>query len=63
LAQQIAGEVAAQEWEEPVLLALCRRAWPYRDPRRTASGGPRRPEDLNREPIPHTWSYKIDKAA
>jgi len=20
-------------------------------------------EDLNREPVPHTWSYKIDKAA
>ena len=20
-------------------------------------------EDVNREPIPHTWSYKIDKAA
>jgi hypothetical protein len=20
-------------------------------------------EDLNREPVPHTWRYKIDKAA
>jgi ATP-dependent Lhr-like helicase len=31
LAQQIAAEVAAQDWDEPALLALCRRAWPYRD--------------------------------
>jgi ATP-dependent Lhr-like helicase len=31
LAQQIVAEVAAQEWNEEALLALCRRAWPYRD--------------------------------
>ncbi len=31
LAQQIAAEVAAQEWAEEDLLALFRRAWPYRD--------------------------------
>ena len=31
LAQQIAAEVAAQEWAEDDLLALFRRAWPYRD--------------------------------
>ena len=30
LAQQIVAEVAAQEWNEPALLALIRRAWPYR---------------------------------
>jgi Lhr-like helicases len=30
LAQQIAAEVAAQEWAEDDLLALFRRAWPYR---------------------------------
>ncbi len=30
LAQQIAAEVASQEWKEDELLALCRRAWPYR---------------------------------
>ena len=30
LAQQIAAEVATQEWNEDELLALCRRAWPYR---------------------------------
>ncbi|MGH6942450.1 DEAD/DEAH box helicase, partial [Hypericibacter sp.] len=30
LAQQIAAEVAAQEWDEEALLALFRRAWPYR---------------------------------
>jgi ATP-dependent Lhr-like helicase len=31
LAQQIAAEVAVQEWNEDELLALFRRAWPYRD--------------------------------
>ncbi|WP_447972908.1 DEAD/DEAH box helicase [Nitrospira sp. Kam-Ns4a] len=31
LAQQIVAEVAAQEWGEEELFALCRRAWPYRD--------------------------------
>ncbi|HWA46053.1 MAG TPA: DEAD/DEAH box helicase [Hypericibacter adhaerens] len=31
LAQQIAAEVAAQEWNEDALLACYRRAWPYRD--------------------------------
>jgi ATP-dependent helicase Lhr and Lhr-like helicase len=31
LAQQIVAEVAAQEWNEEELLALFRRAWPYRD--------------------------------
>ncbi|HEY4041630.1 MAG TPA: DEAD/DEAH box helicase, partial [Rhodopila sp.] len=30
LAQQIAAEVSVQEWNEDQLLALCRRAWPYR---------------------------------
>jgi len=30
LAQQIAAEVATREWNEDELLALCRRAWPYR---------------------------------
>ncbi|MGD0720186.1 MAG: DEAD/DEAH box helicase [Roseiarcus sp.] len=30
LAQQIVAEVAAQEWNEDQLLALIRRAWPYR---------------------------------
>jgi ATP-dependent helicase Lhr and Lhr-like helicase len=30
LAQQVAAEVATQEWNEDDLLALCRRAWPYR---------------------------------
>jgi ATP-dependent helicase Lhr and Lhr-like helicase len=30
LAQQIVGEVAAQEWNEDELYALIRRAWPYR---------------------------------
>ncbi len=30
LAQQIAAEVATQEWDEDALFALCRRAWPYR---------------------------------
>jgi ATP-dependent Lhr-like helicase len=30
LAQQIAAEVAAQEWNEDELLAKFRRAWPYR---------------------------------
>jgi len=30
LAQQVAAEVAAQEWSEDGLLALFRRAWPYR---------------------------------
>jgi ATP-dependent helicase Lhr and Lhr-like helicase len=30
LAQQIVAEVAAQEWNEEALLALFRRAWPYR---------------------------------
>ena len=31
LAQQIAAEVAAREWNEDALFALFRRAWPYRD--------------------------------
>jgi ATP-dependent helicase Lhr and Lhr-like helicase len=31
LAQQIVAEVAAQDWDEAALYALCRRAWPYRD--------------------------------
>ncbi len=31
LAQQIVAEVAAQEWDEDTLFALCRRAWPFRD--------------------------------
>ena len=31
LAQQIVAEVAAQEWHEAKLLALFRRAWPYRN--------------------------------
>jgi ATP-dependent Lhr-like helicase len=31
LAQQIAAEVAAQEWDEEALYDLIRRAWPYRD--------------------------------
>jgi ATP-dependent helicase Lhr and Lhr-like helicase len=30
LAQQIAAEVAAQEWDEDALFARFRRAWPYR---------------------------------
>jgi len=30
LAQQIVAEVAAQDWDEGELLALFRRAWPYR---------------------------------
>jgi ATP-dependent Lhr-like helicase len=30
LTQQIAAEVSTQEWDEDELLALCRRAWPYR---------------------------------
>jgi ATP-dependent Lhr-like helicase len=30
LAQQIAAEVAVQEWNEDALLALFRRSWPYR---------------------------------
>jgi ATP-dependent Lhr-like helicase len=30
LAQQIVAEVAAREWSEDSLFALCRRAWPYR---------------------------------
>lgn len=30
LAQQIAAEVAAREWSQDELLALIRRAWPYR---------------------------------
>ena len=30
LAQQIAAEVAAQEWDEDALFALCRRSWPFR---------------------------------
>jgi ATP-dependent Lhr-like helicase len=34
LAQQIAAEVSTQEWDEDALLALCRRAWPYRALRR-----------------------------
>ncbi len=36
LAQQIVAEVAAQDWDEDALLALFRRAWPYRSlPRAT----------------------------
>ena len=31
LAQQIAAEAAAREWHEDELLALLRRAWPYRN--------------------------------
>src|SRR5262249_17860282 len=31
LAQQIVAEIAAEEWGEAELYALCRRAWPYRD--------------------------------
>jgi ATP-dependent helicase Lhr and Lhr-like helicase len=31
VAQQIVAEVAAREWSEDELLALIRRAWPYRD--------------------------------
>ena len=31
LAQQIAAEVNAQEWDEAELYALIRRAWPYRN--------------------------------
>ncbi len=31
LAQQVAAEVAAADWDEPALLGLVRRAWPYRD--------------------------------
>jgi ATP-dependent helicase Lhr and Lhr-like helicase len=31
LAQQIVAEVAAQEWHEAALLALFRRAWPFRN--------------------------------
>ncbi len=31
LAQQIAAEVAARDWNEDELLALLRRAWPYRN--------------------------------
>jgi ATP-dependent helicase Lhr and Lhr-like helicase len=31
LAQQIVAEVAAREWQEDELLALLRRAWPYRN--------------------------------
>jgi len=39
LAQQIVAEVSAQEWNEDELLALSRRAWPYRDmPREHFSG-------------------------
>jgi ATP-dependent helicase Lhr and Lhr-like helicase len=34
VAQQIAAEVGAQEWDEDELYALIRRAWPYRDLRR-----------------------------
>ncbi len=34
LAQQIVAEVATREWDEDALLALCRRAWPYRALRR-----------------------------
>jgi ATP-dependent Lhr-like helicase len=34
LAQQIVAESAAREWDEEALLALFRRAWPYRDLRR-----------------------------
>ena len=30
LAQQIVAEVACQEWKEDALLAMIRRAWPYR---------------------------------
>ncbi|QXH72468.1 DEAD/DEAH box helicase [Pseudomonas atacamensis] len=31
LAQQIIAEVSCQEWSEDALLAMFRRAWPYRD--------------------------------
>ena len=36
LAQQIVAEVAGREWETEDLLALVRRAWPYRDLETTA---------------------------
>ncbi|MET0208205.1 MAG: DEAD/DEAH box helicase, partial [Burkholderiaceae bacterium] len=36
LAQQIVAEVSCQEWPEEALLALVRRAWPYRDLTRDA---------------------------
>jgi ATP-dependent helicase Lhr and Lhr-like helicase len=35
LAQQIVAEVGAREWAEEQLYALCRRAWPYRNLKRT----------------------------
>ena len=31
LAQQIVAEAAAEEWDEETLIAMFRRAWPYRD--------------------------------
>ena len=31
LSQQIVGEVACREWDEPALYAAMRRAWPYRN--------------------------------
>lgn len=31
LAQQIIAEVSCREWSEDALLAMFRRAWPYRD--------------------------------
>ena len=31
LAQQVVGEVACQEWDEPALYEAFRRAWPYRN--------------------------------
>jgi ATP-dependent helicase Lhr and Lhr-like helicase len=38
LAQQIAAEANAQEWDETALLALIKRAWPYRDLERDTYG-------------------------
>ncbi|MGE3782991.1 MAG: DEAD/DEAH box helicase, partial [Alphaproteobacteria bacterium] len=39
VAQQIVAEVAAQEWSEDGLFALCRRAWPFRNlPREDFAG-------------------------
>ncbi len=35
LAQQIVAAVACDEWQEDELFSLCRKAWPYRDLKRT----------------------------
>ena len=34
LAQQIVAVAACEDWDEDELLAMCRRAWPYRDLKR-----------------------------